>query len=301
MDKKCDTNFKYAYLCKLSYEKLIELLLAAPVPATTPEDEAYVDALEEAILAKENETPTGLIPDVDQQWLEFQNYYCNNGKIDELLPDQESFSIFPECKSAPVVRTKRYYLRRTLAIVAIIVLLVALTIPVALGYSNVFEMIGHWTDDYFRFVPTYEETVPADDSFSTSISQIAEYATPQDALNAYGVTQKILPTWFPEGFSLSELDIYALDAIKQNEFSFSYSNSNSFILISFIQHIDNSIDGSKYQKDACLVEEYQVSNNLYYLYTNAGQSCASWFVDNMECSINGDISMNELKEMIDSI
>lgn len=85
MTKTHDSNEKYAYLYKLSHEKLMELLLSAPIPAATPEDETYVDALEEAILAKENETPTSLIPDVDQQWLEFQKYYWNSDKANDSL------------------------------------------------------------------------------------------------------------------------------------------------------------------------------------------------------------------------
>ena len=66
MTQKHNSDEKYAYLYKLSHEKLMELLFSAPIPATNPEDEAYVDALEEAILAKENEAPTGLLPNVDQ-------------------------------------------------------------------------------------------------------------------------------------------------------------------------------------------------------------------------------------------
>ncbi len=247
MTKTHDSNEKYAYLYKLSHEKLMELLLSAPIPAATPEDETYVDALEEAILAKENETPTSLIPDVDQQWLEFQKYYWNSDKANDSLdlpPIQESPSISPKDKS--VSRGKWHRMRRTLAIAAIITLLMALTVPVALGYANVFEMIGHWTDDYFHFIPTHEEVDLANTVFSTSAPPDTEFDTPQEALDAYGVTQKILPTWFPKGFSLSGSDIYTLDAINQNEFSFFYSSSDSSIFLLFIQHTDNSIDNGAY-------------------------------------------------------
>ena len=45
MTKSHDSNEKYVYLYKLSREKLMELLLSAPIPAATPEDEIYVDAI----------------------------------------------------------------------------------------------------------------------------------------------------------------------------------------------------------------------------------------------------------------
>jgi len=72
--KKLD-NHQYAYLHQIPIGKLLELLDVAPVPASCPEDEAYVDALEEAIIEKENENPTGLFPDVDQQWEQFVTHY----------------------------------------------------------------------------------------------------------------------------------------------------------------------------------------------------------------------------------
>ena len=65
--KRLDNN-QYAYLRQLSIERLLELLNVAPVPASCPEDEAYVDALEEAIIEKENENPTGFFPDAVPQW-----------------------------------------------------------------------------------------------------------------------------------------------------------------------------------------------------------------------------------------
>lgn len=56
---KPDKN-RYAYLRQLPIGK--ELLDIAPVPASCPEDEAYVDALEEAIIEREKENPTGFFP-----------------------------------------------------------------------------------------------------------------------------------------------------------------------------------------------------------------------------------------------
>ena len=40
-------NQNYAYLSRLSTQKLLELLAAAPAPAETPEDKAYIDAIVE--------------------------------------------------------------------------------------------------------------------------------------------------------------------------------------------------------------------------------------------------------------
>ena len=68
-------NQNYAYLSRLSTQKLLELLAAAPAPAETPEDKAYIDAIVEVVLEREERHPTGLLPDPEQAWEEFQQYY----------------------------------------------------------------------------------------------------------------------------------------------------------------------------------------------------------------------------------
>ena len=48
-DLSKSNNTQYAYLSQLSVDELMELLVNAPVPASTPEEEAYVEALKEEI------------------------------------------------------------------------------------------------------------------------------------------------------------------------------------------------------------------------------------------------------------
>ena len=45
-------NQNYAYLSRLSTQKLLELLAAAPAPAETPEDKAYIDAIVEVVIER---------------------------------------------------------------------------------------------------------------------------------------------------------------------------------------------------------------------------------------------------------
>ena len=80
-------NQNYAYLSRLSTQKLLELLAAAPAPAETPEDKAYIDAIVEVVLEREERHPTGLLPDPEQAWEEFQQYYNT--------PEGEDLSLYP--------------------------------------------------------------------------------------------------------------------------------------------------------------------------------------------------------------
>jgi len=50
-----------------------------------------------------------------------------------------------------------------------------------------------------------------------------------------------------------------------------------------------------------LEEEYQVSGITYYLFSNLEHNRAVWLYESYECDISGDIPIEELKEMINSI
>ena len=50
-----------------------------------------------------------------------------------------------------------------------------------------------------------------------------------------------------------------------------------------------------------LVEEYEVAGVTYYLFENYEFSRAVWLYDSYECDISGEVTIDELKKMIDSI
>ena len=50
-----------------------------------------------------------------------------------------------------------------------------------------------------------------------------------------------------------------------------------------------------------LVEKYEVAGVTYYLFKNNERTQAVWVVDSYECRITGELTIEELKLMIDSI
>ena len=89
---ECD----YGYLRRLPIDKLLELLALAPALSDKPEDEAYMDALEEAIIEKENENPTGFFPDVGQQWEQFAAHYLPGETDTALEPERTEHAVFAQ-------------------------------------------------------------------------------------------------------------------------------------------------------------------------------------------------------------
>ena len=293
-------NQNYAYLSRLSTQKLLELLAAAPAPAETPEDKAYIDAIVEVVLEREERHPTGLLPDPEQAWEEFQQYYNT--------PEGEDLSLYPaenpgtapsepapsQTEYRPQRRPKRHFFRRVVIVAAVVV---CIALPPALGFENVFQLIGAWTDDIFLLnnVSSLEGNEIEADKKSVDIEEI---------LGELNYSENIFPTWIPEGFELEKVITNEFVLSGKTELRIHYKNGQTRELITFTYNVYNSIASgtmTAFEKDANALEEYFVGDVTHYLFENLGKYIAVWNQNNIECAISGDVSLTELKEMLNSI
>lgn len=142
---------EYAYLRQLPIDKLLELLAVAPALSDKPEDEAYMSALEEAIIEKENENPTGFFPDVDQQWIEFVTNYMPSASETEAEPENLEHTASPQTPqpstNAPSKRVIRFKLgRRTVLVAAVaIACIFAIMVTAQAAGIDVFGAMARWT------------------------------------------------------------------------------------------------------------------------------------------------------------
>lgn len=58
-------------------------------------------------------------------------------------------------------------------------------------------------------------------------------------------------------------------------------------------------EASWYQKDSTQVEIFTIDGVSHYIMSNLGDYTAVWTIENYECSISGDISVETLKKMIE--
>ena len=293
-------NQNYAYLSRLSTQKLLELLAAAPAPAETPEDKAYIDAIVEVVLEREERHPTGLLPDPEQAWEEFQQYYNT--------PEGEDLSLYPaenpgtapsepapsQTEYRPQRRPKRHFFRRVVIVAAVVV---CIALPPALGFENVFQLIGAWTDDIFLLnnVSSLEGNEIEADKKSVDIEEI---------LGELNYSENIFPTWIPEGFELEKVITNEFVLSGKTELRIHYKNGQTRELITFTYNVYNSIASgtmTAFEKDANALEEYFVGDVTHYIFENLGKYIAVWNQNNIECAISGDVSLTELKVMLNSI
>lgn len=282
-------NQNCAYLSRLSTQKLLELLAAAPAPAETPEDKAYIDAIVEVVLEREERHPTGLLPDPEQAWEEFQQYYNT--------PEGEDLSLYPaenpgtapsepapsQTEYRPQRRPKRHFFRRVVIVAAVVV---CIALPPALGFENVFQMISSWSDDIFLMednVNTFknEYTLPEND----------RYGKLQEALDEYEISANVVPNWMPEGFILDDIIVNVLQEPERIEIRAYYLNGERMISLFYNQYRESL---TSYEKNDSSVEIYTVGGVKHYLFENMESEVAVWSLADLECAISGDISKKEM-------
>ncbi len=302
-------NQKYAYLRQLSMDKLLELLSVAPVPASCPEDEVYVDTLEEAIIEKENESPTGFLPDVNQQWVEFQKYYDVTEEsplpnIEEVIEDassadQERFS--PSTPSKRPVRFRRILRTALTAAVLAVCILGCMVVAQAAGL-DVFGAIARWTESTFSLGSIRSEGAKEEPSGGAVIVQTNAsteklgYHSLQEILDAYNVTEVSAPTWIPEGYTFDQVDVTHLDDPEWLYIYAEYMGGADTLQISVVSYTDEP--SAQIEKNDTPPEAFEVAGNTFYLIENTANYTVAWCTDHYECYILGALSQKEnLKKM----
>ncbi len=277
---------KYSHLNQLSTQKLEEIL-RADLELQESRDPDMVLYIMEVIEKRENGKSLENRADAERALKEFHELYNTSDGVGLSLYPASTVGDKPLRRSKiPTPQTKnRHFLRRLSISVATAAIITIFLVPPALGYETIYEMVGSWTESVFHFVRK-------DSTGSVSASL-------KEELDAYGIPVSILPTKIPEGFELQEWDIDEQEISGNIRLSAHYTKDERHFIILATRY--NRPVSSNVEKDGTNVEEYMVGGVTYYLFENLQDVVAAWHVDNLECILHGDISMDDLKMMIDSI
>ena len=295
-------NRKYAYLEQLSMERLEEMLTLDADPLSDQEDEEYIDAILEVTLKREKEHPTGRLTDVDKAWEDFQKYYNTpEGEGISLYPNEDVSSGHPIIQNpTPIApRVKRNRLKRLLLSAAVVACLIVFGLPPAMGYTSFLEMIGQWTESVFHFAPQATEPNQSAEG-NNNPGLLDEYDNLHEAVDAYGFSENIVPTWVPEGFVSEFATVNSFPEFGETEFSSLYTNKDGqSISILIVKRA--TVEVRSYEKDGNPLEEYIAGDVTHYIFENNGQLTAAWYNEFFECSIVTDITLDDLEKILDSI
>lgn len=229
------------------------------------------------------------------------------GDLLEELPEHD-FSPEFERKMKNLIRQAdhpaRHRLLRTGQLVAALVaLLLLLTVATAAAGYDIWRMLAEWTAEQITLAPGQIEYIDPDDLHIPK--EPGEYTDLQEALTAYGLNRSVVPKWLPEGFVQTHLDIEAVAKGSLIIFYALYQWEKNPLVIQvniYLEDEERVYDSfGNFQKDEGDPIPYEAGGITHLLTTNAGRPVALWANGPAECCISGDITMEELKQMIDSI
>ena len=186
-------------------------------------------------------------------------------------------------------------LLKTVAAVLVVVLILAVgtSITAEAFQIDIWGKFASWTKEIFQFTDKSQGTTVANPEKENNL----ELKSLHDALAQEEVTEKLVPTWMPEGYKSKDLQIMSSPRVLN--ISAVYEKSGSELIIKIRQTI--GVQAPQVEKNDDFLELYVVDGVEYYIFSNTETLQAAWSIGEFECGISGKITLEEMKRMIDSI
>lgn len=292
---------KYAFLDQFTTEQL-EALLRGESERTDEDWTEAVFHILEVIERRERENSTGRLPDADKAWAEFQQYYnIPEGRGEELYGTPTDFdSVLPAAEKQAKRKPRRLKTWLKQGLIAAAVLLVGVVAAQAAGI-DVFGTLGRWTNEHFTFVistpSSGDKGVHEGDGADDPLA--AEFRV---ALEEHGIYEVLVPTWYPEGFEPVNGVESVSDSIGSAVWvTFLHEYGRSFMVSVDYYNDPKEIEKRIFEKDNTPVEEYLSNGKRFYILSNLQTDTAMWSQGNLVWSIQGKLSQDEIKNIIDSM
>ena len=264
-------------------DKLEEILRldAQSSEGVAPDGELILYVME--VLAKRKETSK--TPGITAQtaWESFNKHY---------LPTEEE-RIIEDAQEKPTGKAPRHLLRRAVAVAAVLVILVGVPLTAgAFGWRDIWNAVAKWAKETISFVTGADTQV--DEPVEEDVRQ---YTSLQDLLAQTDQEYDFVPTWIPEEYTLRTINMDE-NPMRKSYYAV-YTSGERIIRISVQSYMD--ADPEKVEINGELLETYEASGVEYYILQNNQQLYAAWIKGSYECNISGDLTVEEIKMMIDSI
>lgn len=261
-------------LSQMSTEELEQILRQdAEAPADQEADTDFLlDVME--VLAKRDKENVQTKKTAEEAWASFQEHYA---------PDPEAV------RSAKPVRP---WLRRLIAAAAALVLILCIPVTAhAFGWDELWDVVARWAKETFSFVSGDPEQVS-----EPSPTYDGEYTSLQDLLKRSNRPYDMVPTWVPDGFVLEKVE---KDVTPEQEvYQALYKNGSREVKLNFKTFTYGNSWNVEIEDS---IEIQRESGIEYYIFSNLDKIQVIWIDESYECMISGDISLEEAKQMINSI
>lgn len=216
--------------------------------------------------------------------------------------DEEALEDFrknymPKEKSAvrpKVIRFPNRLLKTVAAVLALVLILaVGTSVTAEALHVDIWGKFASWTKEIFQFTNNPQGTTAANPEQKYN----AELKSLQDALEEHKIAEKLVPTWMPEGYK--NIDLQIMRSPRVLNINAIYEKNDEQLIIKICQTI--GVQAPQVEKNDDFLELYVVDGVEYYIFSNTETLQAAWSNGEFECIIICDITLEEMKLMIDSI
>ena len=285
-----DRNTAYPFLEQMRTEELEALLQQEFTAADGGEpDVDYIMAIMEVMKQRDANPPAAEV-DVDAAWRDFKENYQGQASAyeTEVLPERDSSHLDQITSPSPKKKSRRILRAAVITAACIVILCGAAS---AFGF-DILQAFADWTAETFGFVtPGQEEAeAPQDDPYNTLRLAVSERTD-----------LPVVPTWFPEDTELvGSISVVEQIGMIKLQGTFENSQEQFTIRIQIYDSVPEKYDGT-YQIDSNSFELYEVDGITYYLMSNNDTNSVAWLNGVVEGHIQGHVSFDGLKKMVDSI
>lgn len=279
---------KFSYLRDLPTEELEQLLQQDFILNENSEsDTDYIKAIMEVIMSRERKDPDERNAMIDAAWEDFQENYHGQSTAYEPVP-------FPEYDSSTIPQvnsvSRKKAPRRIIGSIAVAAAIICLLVSFA-SASGWLKALVTWTSETFSFVsPKRDVEVPElDDPYMNLRLEVADYTD-----------SEVVPIWAPEGTVLeSAIRVLERQDVTIVESAFLFDSGEFTIRYRIYDTIPNEYP--IFYEWTTEHTHYIHDGIEYHIASNNRDNTASWINDGVEGMIQGDLSEDDLKQMVDSI
>ena len=128
------------------------------------------------------------------------------------------------------------------------------------------------------------------------------YTSLQEALDAYGVKEKLAPKWLPSGYMVTDIQVLE-DNMAENFFA-EYSNmmesSDDKLTITIRKNLTPDMQAT-YERSSDVESAENEDQPEYSVDQNNARTLITWTVDEYECTISGMIDEEDIPKIMNSI
>ena len=184
---------------------------------------------------------------------------------------------------------RKSWRRGLVAAAAVLVLVVGIPMTAgAISGGDLWQIIVNWTKD--TFVISGTEQLPTEE-------QPKVYETFYEEVYAETGISGLVPTWIPEEFELAEIE--RTEQPGRIAYRAWYVRDEQYLRLMVQTHLPE--EATHIERDDTPVESYTENGVDYYIVHNGSRMTAVWIKDGYECLISGDVTREEMEQMLESV